>query len=576
MSEGPKKPPQRTVIAGQPGGFAPRPMPGAGQGGGQGAAQGAAQGGAQRTVIGAMPQMPPAGGGAAPQGFAPPPQGPGPGHGHGQGHGQDNPFATPADRSYGGTGDSPFAAPAEGRAWMGAEAQRDSFFPEMGRPEAPAPQAPSRKIPLDDALRAPAEGFGAGSNPLLAAAAGLLVLFGRLRSQVVDMEAMPLMTHVTRELEQFERRAIDRGASEQDALIAKYALCGTADDIVQNLPGTDRHLWIQYSMVARFFNRRTSGVGFFQEVEKALADPVRKYDLLELMLTCLQLGFEGQYRTMSGGDVQLQQVRRQIFETLRRVKPRGDDDIAPRWQGQEIAARRQGARVPVWAVACLAVAVLGGAYFGLRTLLIDDGGRVAERMQTLHPTEGIKIARSALPDRTSLAAVFAAPVEPVDYVPPEPEPTSQIERIREGLAEDIEAGNLVVDIRGNYIAVTANNLILFDSGRADVKSSFAEVAERVAKVLNDEPGDIRIVGHTDSVPLSGRGRFRNNQELSVARAESVAGVILPLLSDAERVVVDGLGESEPIATNDTAEGRAENRRVEILVRREDTRSEERF
>ena len=554
----PNKPPQRTVIGAPPGGFAPRPMPGAGGGG---------NAGPQRTVIGAMPQRPP----------QPGPQ-PGPTHAPhpASSPAGANPFATPADQQF-GAAPNPFAPPAQdARAWMGAQAPADSFFPEMGRPQAPAPQAPIQKIPLEHALRAPAEGYGAGSNPLLAAAAGLLVLFGRLRSQVVDMEAMPLMTHVTHEIEGFERRAIDRGASEQDALIAKYALCGTADDIVQNLPGTDRHIWVQYSMVARFFNRRTSGVGFFQEVEKALADPARKYDLLELMLTCLHLGFEGQYRAVPGGDVQLQQIRRQVFETLRRVRPRGDDDISPRWQGQEIAARREGARLPVWAIACLSIAVLGGSYFGLRTLLIDDARLVADRLQSLHAIEGIKIARSPLPDRTSIAAVFAAPVEPVDYVPPEPQRTSQIDRIREGLADDIDAGNLSVDSRGNYIAITANNLILFDSGRADVKSSFAEVAERVAKVLNDEAGGIRIVGHTDSVPLSGRGRFRNNQELSVARAESVAGVIRPLLDDAERAEVLGMGETEPVADNATAEGRAENRRVEILVQREDTRSEERF
>ncbi len=554
MTDGPprKPPPQRTVIGGAPmpgahGGtagrddpFQVRPMPGA---------AGSSQDGPQRTVIGGMP---PAGGANIGQ-----PAG-------------ATPFAGPAD------GATPFGAappPGQGRAWMGAQAQSDSFFPEMARPEPVRQQAPTRKIPLEEALRARTDGFGSGGNPLVAAAAGLLVLFGRLRSQVVDMEAMPLMTHVTQELESYERRATEAGADPQDAMIGKYALCGTADDIVQNLPGADRHVWVQYSMVARFFNRRTSGVGFFQEVEKALADPIRKFDLLELMLTCLNLGFEGQYRTMAGGDVELQRVRRQIFETLRRVKPRGDDDISPRWQGQEIAARRHGALLPVWAVAALALAVLGGSYFGLRMFLIEDGRAVAEAMRLAHPTQGIKIAHSPVPDRNSVAAVFVAPVEHV--APPVPE-TTQLERIRDALAAEIEAGLLSVDQRGLYIAVTANNLILFDSGRSDVKDSFAEVAARVAEVLEDEPGDIRIVGHTDSVPLSGRGRFKNNQELSVARAESVAGVIRPLISDPGRVVVEGMGEDEPVADNATAEGRAENRRVEFLVRREDARAEDRF
>jgi len=143
---------------------------------------------------------------------------------------------------------------------MGSAGQ-DKFFPDISRPQPETPAAPQQKIPLEKALQTGVTGHAAGNNPLTAAAAGLLMLLGRLRSQVVDMEAMPLMAHVTREIEEFETRAQAGGADAQQALVAKYVLCGTADDIVQNLPGTDRDVWVQYAMEARFFNRRTSGVG---------------------------------------------------------------------------------------------------------------------------------------------------------------------------------------------------------------------------------------------------------------------------------------------------------------------------
>ena len=138
----------------------------------------------------------------------------------------------------------------------------------------------------------------------------------------------------------------------QEAQVAKYALCGTADDIVQNLPGTDRHVWMQYSMLAQFFRVRTSGVGFFEELNKALANPAPHYNLLELMHACLLLGFEGQYRGAAGGDSELQ-----------RMPPRRLRDAAPR-QGahrrRDLAAlARPGAQdaassatsVPLWAIA---------------------------------------------------------------------------------------------------------------------------------------------------------------------------------------------------------------------------------
>ncbi len=545
----PKKPPQRTVIAPLPGGF-PDPQSG----------PWAAQDPNSIWGVPAPGGAPTPGGGAGGCGFGPPP-----GHPGGR-----RPAAQrtvigemPDPGSFGAPQSRGFEADlGAAQAWMGARPAEQGFFPDMAAPQQAHPSAPRQKIPLAEALRARTTGHAAGSNPLTGAAAALLVLFGRLRSQVVDMEAEPLMRHVTAEIEAYERNAIDAGADPQDAMVAKYALCGTADDIVQNLPGTDRHLWVQYAMVARFFGRRTSGVGFFQEVDKALQDPVRKYDLLELMLTCLQLGFEGQYRGAPGGDVELQRVRRQIYETLRRIRAREDDDISPHWQGLTIAARRHGARVPVWAVGAFVLALLTGSYILMRMLLADEAQVAANNLRALHPTDGLVLVRAstlpALPDRTEEA-----------YVPQPFAASGQLERLREALADQIDAGELTVDSRGNFIAIVANNLILFDSGRADARPAFEPIAARIAEALNNEGGDIKIVGHTDSVPLSGRGRFRNNQELSVARAESVRGMVAARLTDPARVEVIGMGEDEPIASNATPEGRAENRRVEILLRRED-------
>ena len=124
------------------------------------------------------------------------------------------------------------------------------------------------------------------------------------------------MNHVADAITEFEKKIQDAGVPKEDVQVAKYALCGTADDIVQNLPGTDRHVWMQYSMLARFFQVRTSGVGFFEELNKILANPAPRYDLLELMHACLSLGFEGQYRGAAGGDTELQRVRRDVYQTL--------------------------------------------------------------------------------------------------------------------------------------------------------------------------------------------------------------------------------------------------------------------
>ncbi|MEJ6403016.1 type IVB secretion system protein IcmH/DotU [Yoonia sp. 2307UL14-13] len=492
---------------------------------------------------------------------------------------------------------APFGRPAPqgGNTWLGGavpqpggdigrpNAPSDSFFPDLPSEAPQSAPLQTPRISLQEALRAKGLGKGGPSNPLLAAAANLLILFGRLRTGMVEMQVQPLMDHVTRELSQYEANAVAAGADPHEAQVAKYALCGTADDIVQNLPGADRGAWSQYSMVARFFQRRDSGVGFFQEAEKAMQAPAQRFDLLELMLTCLSLGFEGQYRTAPNGTVELSRIRSAIYETLRRVKPRPDEDISVKWAGVPLAGRRKFGGLPMWIYASIAAVLLVGAFAALSTLINRDGNAVATELNELHP------------ELTGLTLVRNFPTEL--FTPPPPDET-QLERVRDALArEDVDVG-----IRGDFIFVRVGNALLFDSGSAEVKPQFQEVAPDIIDTLNSERGPIRVIGYTDSSQPGRNARFKTNQELSVARAEAVAsilkaGLIAPdcapdtfqlSLGDGEqlqtstpsddpacaaayqRMTVEGRGEAEPIADNTTREGQAQNRRVEILLAREGT------
>ncbi|MCV0395824.1 MAG: type VI secretion system protein TssL, long form [Rhizobiaceae bacterium] len=424
-------------------------------------------------------------------------------------------------------------------------------------PDARPAQAPSvaQRIPLDVALNARDGIDFDAANPITAAAAPLLILLGRLRLQIVEMQAVPLMQHVGRSITEFERKVLEAGVPPEDVTVAKYALCATADDIVQNLPGTDRHVWMQYSMLAQFFQVRTSGIGFFEELQKVMANPAPRYNLLELMHACLSLGFEGQYRGVSGGDTELQRIRRDVYQTLRHIKARNDEDISPRWRGLALAMKDLSSRVPVWAVASIAGVVLVGTFFLLRFLLSGDANLVAERLVKLHPSAGITIGRASF--------------EPFTEELFDPR-TGQLERIRAELAPEIEAGGMNVEPIGDQIVVRLDNLILFDSGKAEVKQAFIPVAERIAAALDNEPGPINVIGHTDSIKPSPGARYKSNYDLSVARAESVQKALAPHISDPARIVVTGKGEDEPIADNATAEGRAQNRRVEIMIPKEET------
>ena len=138
------------------------------------------------------------------------------------------------------------------------------------------------------------------------------------------------------------------------------------------------------------------------------------------------------------------------------------------------------------------------------------------------------------------------------------------------MAKDIEGGGLTVETKGEFIVVEINNLLAFQSGKADLKAEFDPIAARIAAALEHEPGTIRIVGHTDDVKPRKSSVFKSNYDLSVARAEAVEKVIAAKINDPSRITVEGRGEDEPIADNKTPEGRARNRRVELMIPREET------
>lgn len=110
--------------------------------------------------------------------------------------------------------------------------------------------------------------------------------------------------------------------------------------------------------------------------------------------------------------------------------------------------------------------------------------------------------------------------------------------------------------------------ILFDSGSAEIRSDDGRLfIKRLALELNKLSNDmhIRVTGHTDSVPLSGSGKYSDNWQLSAARGITVVKELIKSRVLAQRVSSGGAGEYQPISTNQTSDGRAKNRRVDIYV-----------
>jgi outer membrane protein OmpA-like peptidoglycan-associated protein len=133
-------------------------------------------------------------------------------------------------------------------------------------------------------------------------------------------------------------------------------------------------------------------------------------------------------------------------------------------------------------------------------------------------------------------------------------------RASAALASLQQVANVKADNRGTVITLPGG--VLFPSGGSTLSPTARVALDQVANALTEQPIESKIVieGHTDD-----RGSDANNQQLSQARADAVRSFLLEKGLGADRVVAIGKGESEPIASNDNAEGRATNRRVDLVV-----------
>lgn len=146
------------------------------------------------------------------------------------------------------------------------------------------------------------------------------------------------------------------------------------------------------------------------------------------------------------------------------------------------------------------------------------------------------------------------------------ETEADAEKLRELLAKEILAGQLDVVSENRTIVIRIREKGSFSSGSAVLDMGFSSVLDRISTALTDIDGNISIEGHTDSIPIS-NAAYASNWDLSAARAAAVANQMLSSYAlPPGRVMVAGYADTRPQASNASWEGRAENRRVEIVVK----------
>ncbi len=139
------------------------------------------------------------------------------------------------------------------------------------------------------------------------------------------------------------------------------------------------------------------------------------------------------------------------------------------------------------------------------------------------------------------------------------------ERLKKGLKKQIEAGAVRLHLETRGLVITLQEHAFFSSGDDAIYEKAYPSIEQVAKTIADLPNPVRLEGHTDALPIN-TARFKNNWELSTARSIALLQLFETKFGlNANKFAVAGYAQNLPVADNATEEGRARNRRVEIVI-----------
>ena len=416
----------------------------------------------------------------------------------------------------------------------------------QGAPEAPVPPAaspmPGKPVEIPALTHSKL-------NPLVNAALPLLDLAVQLKNRAQPPNLETLRDRVVAEINAFERRITPLGLSPQTIRAARYALCATIDDIVLNTPWGSGSIWSQRSMVATFHNEVLGGDRFWDLLNQLKRDAATNLDLLELLYFCISLGFEGKYRVTARGASELILVREDLYRLIRNNRGEFERGLSPHWKGVEAAHRGLRDLVPNWLVGIFALGVIGILYAIFTFALSTRVDAVVERLKELPPTKPAIIAR-------------AAPVAPPA---PTPAPIVHVKTLEEFLAPEIAAHQVTVITNPQLdevtVRITAN---MFESGSATLQPSVLPLLARIADALNNVAGPVQVIGYTDNQMPSLKYHM-SNIILSEKRAEAVQAELQKTLSEPARLSSEGRGANDALGDNNTAEGRAQNRRVELVL-----------
>ena len=372
------------------------------------------------------------------------------------------------------------------------------------------------------------------TNLLLDAARPIFILTNTMRQTQSRLSTEQLLDKISLMIEQFHNTAEGHGIKHETIHVAKYCLCTFVDEQAVHAKWANEN-WVQRSLLVSFYKETWGGERFFEILDNLKQHPEANIDLLEMLYLCLQFGYKGKYQVLPNGDLQIDKIKRDLSTIIRH------DDLTKifllnKHVSHNNLRQPKNKYIPLWLLFIISLISITVSYVIMQRMLAKQFSQTSAQINKL-----------ALPitQRT------------ID--------SSKINRLSPLLKNEIDRKLVsVIDLPDRSV-VTILGDGLFESGSATIQDQYFPVLAVIGQALNSAEGQVIVSGYTDDQPIRGV-TFPSNWHLSQGRADAVKEILTKYVTDgATRIRSEGRGETNPVAPNDTAENRAKNRRVEIIL-----------
>jgi type VI secretion system protein ImpK len=380
-------------------------------------------------------------------------------------------------------------------------------------------------------------------NTLVDIASPLLILIAHVSNTLDAKDTDVLRAQVSEEINTFINKTKKLRVDEKMRQDATYILCVAVDEAVLNTPWGRKSDWNVKNLLGTYFQDVDGGPDLFEKLRELGNDPIRHEQLLQLIYYVLSVGYQGRYATEADASEKLTQIRHWVAKKI--LNTEEDDDLgrlSSHWKGKAGLGFGLKDYTSGWLFSSFAALLLAGVFtYFLMNLNISTAAVSTQLAKIQFDMPSVK--------------------------------RPNLEQTNELLQKTVSLNNTFKGFSSEGIVVISDSKVLisnqqlFESGSTGITDVLRVSLEALAKVLKEDNGYFRITGHSDKRRLGFRAKqiYGSNQGLSQQRADAVATILRPFLSDSSRIETQGKGSSEPIPDNKPETGRVKNSRVEIEV-----------